>query len=65
MLGHESQSKLSNIGERQKVLNSRRKQRHSNASDEHEEMKISSSPVQKRQIDVDADDTINTDRYAL
>ena len=65
MLGHESQSKLSNMGERQKALNSKRKYRNSNASDEPdiEIQQQSPSPVERRQID--ADDTINTDRYAL
>jgi hypothetical protein len=36
MLGQESNSKLSNMGQRQKALNSKRKYRTSNASDEPE-----------------------------
>jgi len=60
----DGQSKLSNMGERQKALNSKRKHRTSNASDELVDIeRKQTSTIERRQID--ADDTINTDRYAL
>ena len=60
----DGQSKLSNMGERQKALNSKRKYRTSNASDEPVDIeRQQTSTIERRQID--ADDTINTDRYAL
>jgi len=61
------------MGERQKALNSRRKYRNSNASDEAEDEEsyqpanIAASNVERRQAmeQNDPDDTVNTDRYAL
>jgi hypothetical protein len=65
MLGQETSSKLSNMGERQKALNSKRKYRTSNASDEPEIQQQSPRSVEMRQVNNDPDDTVNTDRYAL
>ena len=65
MLGHESSSKLSNMGERQKALNSKRKYRNSNGSDQEDEIQQPTSKIERRIVENDPDDTVNTDRYAL
>jgi hypothetical protein len=52
------------MGERQKALNSKRKNRTSNASDEPE-IHQQSSPNNVERRHLDNDESINTDRYAL